>query len=116
MGYRIFLMKTLEDAAQIARDRFGKVSSAIKCGDNTQVVTEADTEIGSMIIEAIQQTYPTHNIIDEEAGIVDKQSPYTWVIDPIDGTSNFAQGSPLYGCMLGLLKDHEPLVLSLIHI
>ena len=45
----------------------------------------------------------------EEAGIIDKQSHYTWVIDPTDGTSNFAQGSPLYGCMLGLLKDHEPL-------
>ena len=109
MDYRMFLMKTLEEASQMARDRFGSVTSVTKFGDNNQVVTEADTEIGSMIIEAIHQTYPTHNIIDEEAGIIDKQSHYTWVIDPIDGTSNFAQGSPLYGCMLGLLKDHEPL-------
>lgn len=109
MDFQAFLTKTLENAAQIARDRFGRVSSTIKGGNNKQVVTEADTEIGSMIIAAIQQTYPSHNIIDEEAGIVDRQSPYTWVIDPIDGTSNFAQGSPLYGCMLGLLKDHEPL-------
>jgi myo-inositol-1(or 4)-monophosphatase len=110
MDYQMFLIKTLEDAAHMARDRFGKVSSAIKGGDPRQVVTEADTEIGSMMIEAIHQTYPTHNILDEESGIVDKRSPYTWVIDPIDGTSNFAQRSPLYGCMLGLLKENEPLV------
>lgn len=108
MEYRTFLVKTLEDAAHIARDRFGKVSSTTKVGDPTQVVTEADIEIGSMIVEAIQQTYPTHNIIDEETGSVDNRSPYTWVVDPIDGTSNFAQASPLYGCMLGLLREHEP--------
>lgn len=108
MEYRTFLVKTLEDAARIARDRFGKVSSTTKVSDPTQVVTEADMEIGSMIIEAIQRTYPTHNIIDEEMGIVDKRSSYTWVVDPIDGTSNFALTSPLYGCMLGLLKEHEP--------
>jgi myo-inositol-1(or 4)-monophosphatase len=105
--YRTFIVKMLENASQMARERFGRVSSTTKFGDNNQVVTEADLEIGKTIIEAIYQTYPTHNIIDEEAGIVDNQSPYTWVIDPIDGTSNFAQGSPLYGCMLGLLKEHE---------
>lgn len=109
MDYRTFIVKTLENASQMARDRFGRVSSTTKFGDNNQVVTEADLEIGKTIIEAIHQTYPTHNIIDEEAGIVDNQSPYTWVIDPIDGTSNFAQGSPLYGSMLGLLKEHEPI-------
>ncbi|EFH84115.1 inositol monophosphatase family protein [Ktedonobacter racemifer] len=108
MDYQLFLMKTLADASQIARDHFGSVTSATKDGDTSQVVTEADIEIGRMISEEIKRTYPTHNILDEETGIVDKHSPYTWVIDPIDGTSNFAQASPLYGCMLGLLKDHEP--------
>ena len=108
MDYQMFLLKTLTTASQIARERFGNVSSARKCGDPNQVVTEADREISSMIIAEIQRTYPSHNILDEEAGIFDNASAYTWVIDPIDGTSNFAQASPLYGCMLGLLKDHEP--------
>lgn len=109
MDYQMFLLKTLTDASQIARKRFGNVSSTRKFGDPNQVVTEADKEIGSMIITEIQRIYPTHNILDEEAGIFDNSSAYTWVIDPIDGTSNFAQASPLYGCMLGLLKDHEPI-------
>ncbi|GHO57140.1 inositol monophosphatase family protein [Ktedonobacter robiniae] len=109
MDYQLFLMRTLADASQIALDHFGSVTPAIKDGDTSQVVTEADIEIGRMISEEIKRTYPTHNILDEEMGIVDKHSPYTWVIDPIDGTSNFAQASPLYGCMLGLLKDHKPI-------
>jgi myo-inositol-1(or 4)-monophosphatase len=108
MDYQLFLMKTLADASQMARDHFGRVTSATKNGDTSQVVTEADIEIGRMMCEESKRTYPTHNILDEETGIVNKHSPYTWVIDPIDGTSNFAQASPLYGCMLGLLKDHEP--------
>lgn len=109
MDYQLFLTKTLEKATHIARERFGNVSAATKPGDPTQVVTEVDKEISSMIVAAIQQTYPTHNIIDEETGSIDNHSLYTWVVDPIDGTSNFAQGSPLYGCMLGLLKEHAPI-------
>ena len=108
MDYQMFLLKTLTDASHIARERFGNVSSTRKYGDPNQVITEADREISSMMIAEIQRTYPTHNILDEEAGIFDNASAYTWVIDPIDGTSNFAQASPLYGCMLGLLKEHEP--------
>ena len=52
----------------------------------------------------------SHNIIDEEAGIIDKKSEYTWVFDPIDGTSNYASGLPMYGVIIGLLKDWKPLI------
>lgn len=96
------------EVSDIARNSFGKVAGTTKGGDNNQVLTETDLEIGKTLIEKIQKEYPEHNIIDEEAGVIDNKSDFTWVIDPIDGTSNFANGIPLYGIMLGLLKDNEP--------
>ncbi|HEX6555929.1 MAG TPA: inositol monophosphatase [Ktedonobacteraceae bacterium] len=109
MDCREFLTLTLEKVSQMAIDLFGKVPATLKSEDYNQVVTEADREIGKSIIEAIQQVYPEYNIIDEEAGVIDNESEYTWVIDPIDGTSNFAQGIPMYGIMMGLLKESEPI-------
>lgn len=101
--YTEFIQETLKEAAKIANHSFGKVSSSIKTGDNNQVLTETDLEVGKFIVKKIQETYPDYNIIDEEAGVIDKKSNFTWIVDPIDGTSNFANGLPTYGIMVGLL-------------
>ena len=108
MEYRKFITLSLQEASGIAKNSFGKVTGSTKEDDNNQVLTETDLEIGSLLIKKIQTEFPDHSVIDEEAGVIDKQSNYTWVIDPIDGTSNFASGIPLYGIMLGLLKDNIP--------
>lgn len=106
MEYLDFITQTLKQAAEIAHSNFGKVSSiSTKTGDNNQVLTETDIAIGTHIVQKIEEHFPTHNIIDEEAGVIDKKSKYTWVVDPIDGTSNFANGLPTYGCMMGLLEE-----------
>ena len=65
--------------------------------------------IGKKIISFIKKSYPTYNIIDEEAGVIDNNSEFTWVIDPIDGTSNFAKGVVTYGIIIGLLKNNVPI-------
>lgn len=108
MDYRNFIGAALKEVALIAEEGFGNVSGIAKEGDNNQVLTETDLLVGKTLIEKIRQDFPEHNIIDEEAGVVDRGSRYTWVIDPIDGTSNFANGVPLYGIMLGLLEDAVP--------
>jgi myo-inositol-1(or 4)-monophosphatase len=72
-------------------------------------LTEADIAIGKQLVAAVQAVYPDHNVIDEEAGVIDKGSRYTWVIDPIEATSNFAAGIPEYGIMVGLLEDTTPI-------
>lgn len=106
MNYQNFIKQTLREAAQIANTNFGKVTSiSTKAGDNNQVLTQADLAIGKHIVQRIEETFPDHNIIDEEAGVIDNSSTYTWVVDPIDGTSNFAQGLPTYGVMMGLLEE-----------
>ncbi len=106
--YAPFLKTTLEHAAELALQKYKKVSISVKPEDNNQVLTEADIAIGQYIVEAIERGYPGHNIIDEEAGVFDKGSAVTWVVDPIDGTSNFAAGTPLYGCMVGVLENDVP--------
>lgn len=107
MTYAQFISQALQKASEIAKEHFGEVSSVTKQQDNNQVLTETDLEIGKLLIAEIENSFPSHNIIDEEAGVLDKNSDYTWVVDPIDGTSNFANALPHYGIMLGLLHQEK---------
>jgi myo-inositol-1(or 4)-monophosphatase len=109
MDYRQFIKEQLLNAAETANSYFGKVSGIVKEGDNNQVLTEADIAVGRRLVAAVQEFFPDHNIIDEEAGGTDKQSQFTWVIDPIEATSNFAAGLPQYGIMIGLLDGDVPI-------
>lgn len=108
-NYTFFIRETLEVASAVASTYFGRVSTVeTKAGDSNQVLTEADTAIGRLLVEAVRRHYPDDNVIDEEAGVIDGGSPYTWVTDPIDGTSNFAVGLPAYAIMIGLLDGGTP--------
>ncbi len=103
--YLPFIADALMDASKLATTSFGRVTNITKTDDNNQVLTETDLAIGKLLVAAVEEAYPAHNVIDEEAGCIDKQSDFTWVIDPIDGTSNFANAVPTYGVMIGLLRD-----------
>jgi len=106
INYINFIEKTLNNASKMSNENFKQVKNvSVKTGDNNQVLTQTDLAVGDYIVKEIKNAF-CHNIIDEEAGIIDNKSEYTWVVDPIDGTSNFANGLPTYGVMIGLLyKD-----------
>ncbi len=108
MTFGEFIEKNLLVVGELSRAKFGKVSSTVKTEDTNQVLTETDLEIGTVLLTAISASYPNHNTIDEETGSINRESEYTWVVDPIDGTSNFANGIPMYGTLLGLLYKDEP--------
>lgn len=109
MNYKDFIITCLEETSKVARDNFGKVTSTTKPGDNNQVLTETDIAIANVLVDRIKKEFPQHNIIDEETGVVDNKSNFTWVLDPIDGTSNFAAGIHMYGIMMGLLEGGTPI-------
>jgi myo-inositol-1(or 4)-monophosphatase len=71
------------------------------------LLTPADVEIEKFLIRKINTAYPNHRIVSEEAGLLPSPanlpSPYTWVIDPLDGTTAFIHGLPGWGISLGLL-------------
>jgi len=103
-----FLEGCMKDASVLAMTYFGSVSGTVKPDDNNQVLTEADIAVGKLLVKKCKMAYPEFNIIDEEAGVIDNGSQFTVVIDPIDGTSNFANGLPLFGIFIGILDGAIP--------
>jgi myo-inositol-1(or 4)-monophosphatase len=69
------------------------------------LVTEADLESEKVIFKAIKDNFPDHFLLSEETGEVISQSTYKWIIDPIDGTVNFANGIPI--CCVSIALEQE---------
>ncbi|MCR6719649.1 MAG: inositol monophosphatase [Chitinophagaceae bacterium] len=93
------LISTLQEAARAGAEEIlkyfnGQFKISNKAGVNN-LVTEADHASEKAIMAVIRKNYPDHFILSEEAGELSQQSEYKWIIDPIDGTINFAHGIPI---------------------
>src|SRR5215218_704546 len=93
-------------AKELQRFFNGTFTISNKEGINN-LVTEADHAAEKAIFEVIQQQFPDHYLLSEEAGILETSSNYKWIIDPIDGTINFAHGIPLCAVSIGIEKDGQ---------
>ena len=71
------------------------------------LLTEADRLSEDRIIKIIQKNFPEHNILTEESKGYEKKSDYKWIIDPLDGTTNYAHGFPVYCISIALEKEGE---------
>jgi myo-inositol-1(or 4)-monophosphatase len=72
------------------------------------LVTEADRASEKLVIERLQKHFPTHSIVAEESGgHAGESAEYCWYVDPLDGTTNFAHGFPIYNVTLALEKAGE---------
>jgi myo-inositol-1(or 4)-monophosphatase len=101
------LIKATEAGARVLKEYFnGEFKISNKEGVNN-LVTEADIASEKAIIEVIREAYPDHFILSEEAGEIVMDSEYKWIIDPIDGTVNFANGIPLCCVSIGVEKAGE---------
>ena len=69
---------------------------------DADLVTVADRKSEILIRERIKARWPSHDILGEEQGLVDTGSDYRWYVDPLDGTTNFAHGFPVFCVSLGL--------------
>lgn len=92
---------------------FGKVKNIRKKG-RIDLVTEADVEAEKAIFSVIQATCPEHGIVSEEYGIFQKDSPWQWIVDPLDGTTNFRHGIPWFGVSIAL-SFHGKLLVGCVH-
>jgi myo-inositol-1(or 4)-monophosphatase len=100
-------------AGKLLLQHFGHVREIrIKEGQSS-VVTEADLASEEHILKLIRARFPDHNIVAEETGFQDRGSPYTWVVDPLDGTSNFAAGLPWFGVMVSVLERESPILAAM---
>jgi len=74
------------------------------------LVTDADRAAESLICELIRARFPDHAILSEEAGGKAIDSGFTWVVDPLDGTTNYAHHYPVFAVSIGVLEHGEPLM------
>jgi myo-inositol-1(or 4)-monophosphatase len=81
-----------------------------KIGSKFDPLTLADTEIEEYLRGKINENYPDHSVIGEEAGETKGSGSFKWLIDPIDGTRGFVAGSPMWGTLLGLMDGEECIV------
>jgi myo-inositol-1(or 4)-monophosphatase len=104
------LLKAVEaGAAEIRRFFDGEFEISNKEGINN-LVTEADHAAEKAIFDVIRTDYPDHYILSEESGEIIQESSYKWIIDPIDGTVNFANGIPICCVSIGIERDGEMLM------
>lgn len=104
------LIRATEAGAAVLKEYFnGDFKISNKEGINN-LVTEADHASEKVIFEVIRQEFPDHFILSEESGEIVQDSTYKWIIDPIDGTVNFANGIPICCVSIGLEQDGKMLM------
>lgn len=104
-------IKIAEDAARVAGKKliatqreFREIQLKTAIDD---VVSSADIESDDIIVEALRRT--PFNILSEESGFVDRKSLYTWIVDSLDGSSNYVSQIPYFGVSIGLAKEGIPI-------
>lgn len=99
------LKECLLTAGAIARRKAGRVSYNLKGRAN--LVTQADVACQKAVLKIIQKNFPSHDFLAEEDGLKNTGSDWKWVIDPIDGTTNFAHGMPHFSTSIALAYKND---------
>jgi len=96
-----FAIRVAKDAGRLLRDRVGTRIDVDHKG-SINLVTDVDVASERLIREAISTYYPRHEVLGEEGGLSDSDSEYRWIVDPLDGTTNYAHGYPIFCVSIAL--------------
>lgn len=96
------IIEIAKQAGKFLKENQGKISEIIEKGSFTNLVTDIDKRSEKMIVDFIHKNFPTHEILAEEGGETKSSSEYKWIVDPLDGTTNFTHGFPIYCVSVGL--------------
>lgn len=111
-------IEAAKQAGKYLKNNVGKVYEIQqKGGQERNLVTAIDKRSEAIIIETIRRHYPAHDILAEEsqpAGGADNSSKYKWIIDPLDGTTNFTHGLPVFCVSIGL-EYNEQIIAGVIY-
>ena len=104
-------IKLGEQAADLQRKKFRTVLD-IKWKGVTDPVTEVDQACEKLVVKGIRKAFPDHAILGEEGGVQGEDygsAPFSWIIDPLDGTVNYSHGSPIFAVSIGIWeRDAKP--------
>lgn len=101
------MLKAAKEAGKAIMNYYGKAGKLTYKDSPKSLLTKADLLSDKIIISTIRKRFPEHNILTEESGFINKNSNYTWIIDPIDGTTNFVSKLPYFAVSIGLAKNNE---------
>jgi len=99
------LLQAALEAGRLMKERFNSSFRIDNKDGINNLVTEVDHAAEKVIMDTIRNAFPNHYILSEESGEIVMDSAYKWIIDPIDGTVNFANGIPL--CCVSIGVEHE---------
>ncbi len=103
-------MECVQLGGDTVRRYFGRLVHPRSKEAPSSIVCDADLASEKRILEHLRACYPDHNTVAEESGRAWHGSEYTWVIDPLDGTSNFVAGIPWFGVQVALLRGPDPIL------
>ena len=100
-------------AGEVLRNGFGQ-HQEVKYKGEVDLVTKADENAEQTIKEILQETFPHYGMLAEESGSLEGEGDTRWIVDPLDGTTNYAHGVPVFCTSIALEKDSE-VVLGVVH-
>lgn len=112
-SYLDVAIRTAKEAGQIIKKGFGSTATGgtfKQENDTLQVVTDFDTAAEKLILDRLKHSFPDHAFFSEEVGDDRRTNDYRWIIDPIDGTSNYARQIPFFCVSIGLTYQNEPIL------
>jgi myo-inositol-1(or 4)-monophosphatase len=98
------MLHLAREAGEILRSGFGTAMQVEHKGP-VDLVTEFDRRSEALILEAIRREYPADGILSEESGSNGVRGGRTWIVDPLDGTTNFAHGIPVFAITMAVMDD-----------
>ncbi|SPF38547.1 Inositol-1-monophosphatase [Syntrophobacter sp. SbD1] len=103
--------RVIFEAGELIRRHIGSVAQSwVHTKGPSDYVTEIDKKCEGLITEAIRKNFPDHHIMAEETDNDGLQPGYTWVIDPVDGTTNFIHGFPFVAVSIAVCLEKEPIL------
>lgn len=99
-----------EEAARAAGDvltRYLREGVAMRSKDVANLVSDADVEAERAVVDAIRRRFPGHEVLGEEGHAADLSAEHLWVVDPLDGTANFAHGIPIFAVSIAYYRAGE---------
>ena len=100
-------LEAAKNAEEIITAYYTGDAMKVEMKEDETPVTLADRGAEKIIRETIKKAFPDHGFLGEEYGIEEGDSPYVWIIDPIDATKNYIRKIPIFGTQIALMKDDD---------
>lgn len=97
-------------AGHFLKENQGRISEVKEKGSSTNLVTDIDRKSEAMIVDFVRKNFPGHDVLAEEGGGSKTNSEYKWIVDPLDGTTNFTHGYPVY--CVSIAVEHKGEVIA----